>query len=290
MLCTTRTRRGAVGHSAARFVREDRERGLGVIGEPKRFTVAITRAKEGLIVIGDPDTLTVEGDPCWKAFVGFCARNGCVLPESVETAKEPDWVKRFAKEEGVKAGRLERALMFAAEVKTRDAARKGQRGFGYPESPTTRRKKRFSLKGPMPTSDEQMWKEGLQMAEETDESAPLEDEDGVQGVIESGEEEADPWNPDRNLASRNEDLIELESRTPSPVKKDAIETATTAPEEDEQNRVFSTTSAREFDRDPKAEFERTDCATSEHYSLPRVRISDLWCEDTVDDLARYIEQ
>lgn len=261
VLCTTRTRRGPVGHSAARFVREDQERGLGVIGEPKRFNVAITRAKEGLIVIGDPDTLTVEGDPCWKAFVSFCARNGCVLPESTEASKEPDWVERLAKEDGVPAGRLEKALTFAAELRTREAARKGQRGFGYPEFPTTRRKKGFSLKGPLPTSDEEMWKEGLQMAEEADESAPLEDGNEAQGVAESGEEEPDPWNSHRNLASRDEDLIQLESRTPSPVKKNTLKTATPAPKEEEQNRVFSTPSAREFDRDPKDEFERTDCAT-----------------------------
>jgi helicase MOV-10 len=261
VLCTTRTRRGAMEDNAARFVREDREKGLGVIGEPKRFNVAITRAKEGLIVIGDPNTLIVEHDPCWKAFVGFCARNGCLLPESTETSDDPGWVEMFAKQDGLKEGRLERALVFAADVKMREAARKEQKGFGYPDSPATRRKKRFSLKGQIPTSDEEMWKTGLQMAEEMDESTLLEDGDTHQEELESGEEEPDPWNPDRNPADRNERLTELESRTASPARADQLEAVITAPKEDEQNRVFSAASVREFDRDPKAEFERTDCAT-----------------------------
>ena len=49
ILCTTRTR--------DRFIDQDLAKGLGVIHEPKRFNVALTRAKEGLIVIGNPEVL-----------------------------------------------------------------------------------------------------------------------------------------------------------------------------------------------------------------------------------------
>ena len=66
ILCTTRTR--------SRFLAEDALRGVGVVNEPKKFNVAITRAKEGLVVLGNPWVL--HRDPCWNAFLRFCQRNG----------------------------------------------------------------------------------------------------------------------------------------------------------------------------------------------------------------------
>jgi helicase MOV-10 len=65
ILCTTRTR--------DRFIENDIAKGLGVIHEPKRFNVALTRAKQGLIVIGNPAVLEKDSD--WRAFLGFCQRN-----------------------------------------------------------------------------------------------------------------------------------------------------------------------------------------------------------------------
>ena len=66
IICTTRTR--------ARFLEQDALRGVGMIDEPKKFNVAITRAKEGLIVIGNPWVLA--SDPYWVDFMAFCWRNG----------------------------------------------------------------------------------------------------------------------------------------------------------------------------------------------------------------------
>lgn len=263
VLCTTRTRRGGEEGNAARFVREDRERGLGVIGEPKRFNVAISRAKEGLIVIGDPGTLTVEGDPCWEAFISFCARNGCVMPESKEGSLDLSWVEKFAKKAGAKEGRLERALIFAADAKSREACRKEQRGFGFPETPNARGQKRFSLKGQMLTSDEEMWKTGLQMAEEMDEPTPLADSAAESRAGNGMEEDPDPWNGSRYAASKNGDLIGQENETLGPARKLPLIPAVVGEEDPvkDPQRVFSSASAKEFDRDPKAEFERTDCAT-----------------------------
>ena len=65
ILCTTRARE--------RFLEEDNMRGIGIINERKKFNVAITRAREGLIVIGNPWVLAT--DPCWLAFLNFCYRN-----------------------------------------------------------------------------------------------------------------------------------------------------------------------------------------------------------------------
>lgn len=66
IVCTTRSR--------SRFLEDDHAKGLGIINEAKRFNVALTRAKEGLIVIGNPHTLAK--DPSWLAFMGFCHRHG----------------------------------------------------------------------------------------------------------------------------------------------------------------------------------------------------------------------
>ena len=66
IICTTRAR--------SRFLDPDKVRGIGIIGEPKKFNVAITRAKKGLIVLGNPWVLAT--DPCWLAFMRFCWRNG----------------------------------------------------------------------------------------------------------------------------------------------------------------------------------------------------------------------
>ena len=261
VLCTTRTRRGTVEQGGAKFVREDRDRGLGVIGQPKRFNMAVTRAKEGLVVLGDPETLTVEGDPCWKAFVSFCARNSCLVHESKGQSLNPDWAEKLAKDGGVKEGRLERALVFAADLMSREITSKEHKRFGYPDSPETRRQKKFSLKGQLLTTDEEMWRTGLQMADEIAESAMLEDEDVDQRPENGQQEDPDPWNSARYRASGNGDLVGPETRTESAADGSPSLTTIPAKERIEDSRVFSTASAREFDRDPKAEFERTDCAT-----------------------------
>ncbi|MCJ1393017.1 hypothetical protein MMC18_005889 [Xylographa bjoerkii] len=66
ILCTTRAR--------ARFLAEDRAQRAGLLGEPKRLNVALTRAKEALVVVGSPALLC--RDAAWCAFVKFCARHG----------------------------------------------------------------------------------------------------------------------------------------------------------------------------------------------------------------------
>ncbi|XP_078409442.1 RNA helicase Mov10l1-like [Cetorhinus maximus] len=61
---------------------EDTRYVLGFLSNPKRFNVAITRAKALLIVVGNPHILLK--DPCWGAFLEYCVVNdayvGCNLP------------------------------------------------------------------------------------------------------------------------------------------------------------------------------------------------------------------
>lgn len=77
IICTTRAR--------TRFLSDDALRGIGVVNEPKKFNVAVTRAKEGLIVIGNPWVLA--RDSYWMAFLRFCWRNN--LWHNDETGRDP---------------------------------------------------------------------------------------------------------------------------------------------------------------------------------------------------------
>jgi helicase MOV-10 len=81
ILCTTRAR--------TRFMDQDASRGLGIINESKRFNVALTRAKQGLIVIGNPDLLAM--DPFWVSFLEFCRRNKAWEMNDVVVSNNGNW-------------------------------------------------------------------------------------------------------------------------------------------------------------------------------------------------------
>lgn len=68
ILCVTR--------SSKRFVEKDKELNWGIIGQPNKMNVALTRAKYGLIIIGNRDVLV--DDPHWRTVLDFCYRNGLV--------------------------------------------------------------------------------------------------------------------------------------------------------------------------------------------------------------------
>jgi hypothetical protein len=175
VLCTTRTRLGTNDQGRDRFVREDQAKGFGVIGEPKKFNMAITRAKEGLIVIGNKECLVCTGDKAWMEFLAFCERNG--KPHQRPPAGH---VQR--------QGRLERALRYAE-----DLARKGDAvsdmvdgisggsptGFGYPKR---QKPSRHRLQGNMPSLDEDMYREGMKTADEMKDSYEADD-----GMISGGD-------------------------------------------------------------------------------------------------------
>ncbi|KAK3935627.1 P-loop containing nucleoside triphosphate hydrolase protein [Diplogelasinospora grovesii] len=76
ILCVTRSRQ--------RFVRRDIGLSWGIIGQPEKMNVALTRAKAGLIIIGNRDVLV--RDPDWKAVVEFCERNGLVPRNALRDA------------------------------------------------------------------------------------------------------------------------------------------------------------------------------------------------------------
>jgi helicase MOV-10 len=307
IICTTRSRREVSKGDASRFVKEDQKRGVGVIGEPKRFNVAVTRAKEGLIVLGDPETMTVEGDPCWVAFLNFCVRNGCVRDERGPESSGWEWAEKLAMTTKSKEGRLEKALNFAVEMKARELARNEQRAFGFSRPPKknssnnnnskNHSQSRFALKGPMPTTDEDMWKTGLQMAEamESENLLVAEEEAPRPAAVEEGEntsqqrchnpatiattattantttdvtatttETAGTATTGATIATTSDlnHLADPHAPTANSQKPNPISPPTNRPRAAlDEPAPNSLDQGGEFDRDPHAEFERTDCAT-----------------------------
>mmetsp|Transcript_33307 Transcript_33307/g.42783 ORF Transcript_33307/g.42783 Transcript_33307/m.42783 type:complete len:241 (+) Transcript_33307:1189-1911(+) len=53
---------------------------VGFLSDWRRLNVAVTRAKRGIVVIGDPRTL--KFDLNWNAFIKWCHSNGVVLDSS----------------------------------------------------------------------------------------------------------------------------------------------------------------------------------------------------------------
>ena len=56
------------------YVEVDTRHSLGFVSNPKRFNVAVTRAKALLIVIGHPQLLAT--DPNWRELMKYCRDNG----------------------------------------------------------------------------------------------------------------------------------------------------------------------------------------------------------------------
>ncbi|EMC92499.1 hypothetical protein BAUCODRAFT_38569 [Baudoinia panamericana UAMH 10762] len=111
IICTTRTR--------DRFIEQDLAKGLGVIREPKRFNVALTRAKEGLIVIGNP--IVLRQDEYWRNFLAFCQRNG--LWKSDALGEQAGSAKSMGDDDAADfvVSRLERQLLHQDELQADSA-------------------------------------------------------------------------------------------------------------------------------------------------------------------------
>lgn len=69
--------------SSTEFLEQDRHFNLGFVSNPKRFNVAVTRAKALLIVVGNPHVL--NSDRHWRRLLHFCIERsgytGCAPPE-----------------------------------------------------------------------------------------------------------------------------------------------------------------------------------------------------------------
>ena len=59
-------------------VRSNPERRIGFVADHRRLNVAITRARRGLVIVGDDATLS--SDQTWRDLFAFLRRKKCIVP------------------------------------------------------------------------------------------------------------------------------------------------------------------------------------------------------------------
>lgn len=153
IICTTRARK--------RFLDDDKSRRIGIIHERKKFNVAITRAKEGLIVIGNPWIL--ETDECWMAFMKFCWRNSLwQVEDEAETHEDGNvnaWEPTTGSDNGEDSDTAQIAGLEAALVYKERDQWTGSQGA-----------KRFM--GEIQSQDDALWRSGLEAEAAIEEAGP----------------------------------------------------------------------------------------------------------------------
>lgn len=85
-----------------RFLTADRASHLGLIHEKRRINVALTRAKELLLVIGHPHLM--RQDESWRSWLAFCERHGTYTgyripeaPSAPQTFEDPPLISSLEK-------------------------------------------------------------------------------------------------------------------------------------------------------------------------------------------------
>jgi len=108
-----------VVRSTPRFLEWDIPQGRGLVCQKRRFNVAITRAKELLIIIGNPKVL--EKDIYWRAYLSFVKRNGlCRTEFEFDDDRSGRWISS-----------LERAMKIRDEVFSGNGEGRGVLGGGW---------------------------------------------------------------------------------------------------------------------------------------------------------------
>ncbi|TPX32696.1 hypothetical protein SmJEL517_g04200 [Synchytrium microbalum] len=74
--------------SSAKYFEHDSVHNLGFLRNPKRFNVAITRAKALLVVIGNP--VVLSSDKHWKALIDYCRDNKAIVGYDPQLADPTD--------------------------------------------------------------------------------------------------------------------------------------------------------------------------------------------------------
>jgi len=96
----------------------DARHALGFLANPKRFNVAVTRAKALLVVVGNPAIL--GRDPHWAALLAHCVKHG-----AYKGCQLPDWFDAT----GGGLGSLPRAMdALLGDVDAEEAARAAEAG------------------------------------------------------------------------------------------------------------------------------------------------------------------
>ena len=66
----------------------DSKHNLGFLSNPKRFNVAVTRAKALVIVVGNPYIMASDPSGAWKAFLNYCFRNRCYIGQEYKPSSQ----------------------------------------------------------------------------------------------------------------------------------------------------------------------------------------------------------
>jgi regulator of nonsense transcripts 1 len=67
-------------------VRSNEHQGIGFLADPRRLNVALTRAKYGLIVLGNPKVLSKQ--PIWNSLIYHFKENGCLVEGPLTNLKQ----------------------------------------------------------------------------------------------------------------------------------------------------------------------------------------------------------
>ncbi|KAF8172752.1 P-loop containing nucleoside triphosphate hydrolase protein [Mycena galopus ATCC 62051] len=100
--------------SSTRFLKDDLARGLGLVYERKRMNVAITRAKELLVVIGNAKIL--QQDPSWRAFLQFTLRNQLYSGPALDLELDGNYMSRLESELVVAIDEEEQGVAMAGGI------------------------------------------------------------------------------------------------------------------------------------------------------------------------------
>jgi regulator of nonsense transcripts 1 len=66
-------------------VRSNEQQSVGFLGEPRRLNVALTRARYGLVVLGNPKVLGRQ--PLWAALLAHFRERGCLVEGPLNNLK-----------------------------------------------------------------------------------------------------------------------------------------------------------------------------------------------------------
>ncbi|KAJ7146052.1 P-loop containing nucleoside triphosphate hydrolase protein [Mycena epipterygia] len=100
--------------SSTRFLKDDLARGLGLVYEKKRMNVAITRAKELLIVIGNAAIL--QQDPFWRSFLQFMLRNKLYSGPVLDLELDGNYISRLESELVIDLDEEDRGVAMAGGI------------------------------------------------------------------------------------------------------------------------------------------------------------------------------